>query len=311
MNNPKRHHYVPQFYLKNFTNSKGLLQIFDREKNEYRQQNPLNTAVQGHYYTFRTEKGKKHTEIEKLFSTIEDKAKLVIDKIDARENIAVEEKESLATFISFQKTRVPDFEKNINKLSEKLFKKNIQKTSSHETVASFIKEYEKNTDKKLNISPEELFEISQNENRYSIEFIREWSLTMAIRLGRDSIKYFLDMDWIFLQVPKKASFITSDNPFALVPPSNYDPKSLYGVGLITPGAKKQIPLSQRTCLVMTDHGQNILSREIDRELVRKVNLITAINSDRFLIARDITLLKNIVKITKVNERKKKERVRVI
>jgi len=49
MSKPKRHHYLPQFYLDKFSRS-GSLYIFDRELNEYREQTPTNTAVKSHYY---------------------------------------------------------------------------------------------------------------------------------------------------------------------------------------------------------------------------------------------------------------------
>ncbi|MFH1562272.1 MAG: hypothetical protein ABIF11_02465 [Nitrospirota bacterium] len=96
----------------------------------------------------------------------------------------------------------------------------------------------------------------------------------------------------------------------LVPPKDYNPESFWGVGIITLGAKKIIPLSKRTCLVMADYGGGISIKEIDRKGVTSINLTTAINSDRFLIARDKPLLEKIVKLTKVNRWTKKSRVQV-
>jgi hypothetical protein len=53
---PKRHHFLPQFYLEGFARD-GLVALFDREKNEIRLQQPLNTAVIGHFYTLKDGKG--------------------------------------------------------------------------------------------------------------------------------------------------------------------------------------------------------------------------------------------------------------
>lgn len=308
MNIPKRHHYLPQFYLRNFTDNKGLLWVFDRGTNEYRQQHPVNTALQNDYYTFRDKDEQKHAEIEELFSSIEGKAKPVIDKLDRGNIITLEEKEILASFISFQKTRVPDFEKTINELSEKGMKKIVQMNlSSKEGAESFIKKYKKDTGKKIEM--EKLIDVARN-NEYSIEFQREWSLPMILSIGKELSKYFVNMDWVFLQAPQNSSFITCDSPFSLVPPDNHNSQSLYGFGLTTPGTKKQIPLSPKTCLVMLDYGHKILSKKIDRALIRIINSITARNSDRFVIAKDEALLKRIVEITKVDKWKKTERVQV-
>ena len=39
----KRHHYIPQFYLKGFTNELGEYYLFDKEKNEIRKSKPINS----------------------------------------------------------------------------------------------------------------------------------------------------------------------------------------------------------------------------------------------------------------------------
>jgi hypothetical protein len=310
MNIPKRHHYLPQFYLKNFTDDNGLLWVFDREKNEYRQQLPKDTAIKGYYYAFKGKDGRKHTEIENFFSVIEGKTKPILIKLDKKESINTEEKEILAIFISFLKTRVPHFEKLTNESSEKIMKQmNRLMFSSEERVAAMIDRYEKETGKKIKIDPKELIDFIQGD-RYDIKFPREHSIESMLLLGQDLIGYFLQMDWFFLWAPKNSSFITSDNPFLLLPPSDYNPKSFYGVGILTPGAKKIIPLTSHTCLIMGDHGGRMIGRIADPKAIRAINLYSAINSDRFLIARAKLLLERIVQITKVNKLEKKERIKI-
>ena len=95
MSTPKRHHYLPQFYLENFCQNDGFW-VFDREKNEFRQQTPKNTALKSHYYSAEDQDGAKHTEIELLLSRIEGHAKLVIAKLHARDTISKDEKKELA-----------------------------------------------------------------------------------------------------------------------------------------------------------------------------------------------------------------------
>ena len=301
MNIPKRHHYLAQWYLKNFTDKEGYFWIFDRKKNEYRKQTPKNIALQINYYTFLDKDGKKNVEIENFFSIIEGKTKPIVTKINSRTPINLNEKIILATFISYQKMRVPDFEKKYNESYEKMLKKfNELITSSKEKATLFIKRYEKATGKKANITPEKLIDFIQGD-RYYVKVPRGRSLQAMLNIGKDLISFFLNMDWVFLQSPKKSSFVTSDNPVILVPPGNYDPNSFDGVGIITPGAKNIIPLSQRTCLVMADYGQRILWRVANQKEVRVINLFLAINSNRLLIARDKPLLKRIVKIIKAKE----------
>lgn len=74
---PKRQHFLPRFYLDGFARE-GLVAVYDREKNEVRLQQPVNTAVVGHFYTMEDEQGRKRFEIEQLLSEYEGKAKPVI-----------------------------------------------------------------------------------------------------------------------------------------------------------------------------------------------------------------------------------------
>ena len=309
MSEPKRHHYLPKFYL-DFFCSDGLLWVYDQKRKEYRQQTSKNTAVQNQYYSAFGPDGKKHIKVEQFLSVIESLAKPVMVKINDKRDISFQDKEALAIFISFLKVRVPNFEKAINEMTEKIIKKqNEFMFSSEENTAIVLKNIEEKTGKNLDVSPKDFMEFVLS-GQYDMEFSREHSLETMLSLGEDLIKFFLSMDWIFLYAQDKTSFITSDNPFVLVPPDNYSPKGFYGVGLITPGARKVIPLTQRTCLVMGDYGQRVIRRIITSEDVRKVNLNIAVGCDSLLIARDKPLLEKLVKMTKINEWQIKSRVAV-
>lgn len=309
MSEPKRHHYLPQFYLENFCRD-GLLWVYDRERNEYRQQTPLNTALQNQYYTALTPDGKQTVEIEKFLSVIEGLAKPIITKVDNKNPISLQEKETLAIFISFLKTRVPDYGKAVNEMFEKTMKKiNLRMFSSEKQAAAIIKKYEEDTRQKIDLSPKSLIDFVQGE-RYDLEISKEWRLEMMMSLGSELIRFFLNMDWLFLEAPNRSSFITSDNPFVLVPPKDYNPRGFYGVGMITKGAKKVIPLSSKTCLIMGDYGQKIVSGSISSENARQINLNIAAHCDRFIIGMDRALLERLVKITKIDKWKVESRVRV-
>jgi hypothetical protein len=309
LNNPKRHHYLPQFYLRNFCRD-GLLWVYDRERNEYRQQTPINTAIENQFYTAIGPDGEKHTHIEKFFSFIEGETKPIIEKIDNGQKIDPNEKGMLATFISFLKVRVPNFEKTVNEANEKMIKKvNQFMFSSEEQTAALIKKVEETTGKRQDISPKDLMDFVQGD-RYTMNFQRELYLSTMIEMGQKMVMYFLSMDWLFLQSPSTSSFITSDSPFILIPPTDFDPKGFYGVGILSPGAKKVIPLSAKTCLVMCDYGEKIVYGTIPREKVRKFNLSIAHDCDQLIVGRDRPLLEKLVKITKINQWKVEARVSV-
>ena len=47
----KRHHYLPQFYLKGFVNNIGRYYLFDKDKEEIRESTPSNSFYQNHRNT--------------------------------------------------------------------------------------------------------------------------------------------------------------------------------------------------------------------------------------------------------------------
>jgi hypothetical protein len=312
MSNPKRQHYVPQLSLRYFTDNSGLFWVFDRDTKEYRQQNPVNTAIQCHYYTYRDENGDKNFNIENGFAELEGMTKPIIDKIDVQDNITENEKVILANFISFQYCRVPAFEKFTNELRDKTLREEFKNlNSSKKQVESSIEKYEKETGKKADVTPEEIIDVVQND-KYDIVFHREQSIRSMLMLGSRLIDIILQIDWLFIKAPRDTSFIINDNPFLLLPPKDYKSTSLYdaGVGIITPGAEKVFPLTSNTCLVMLDHGKRIMKLDVDNKVVWEINCAIAANSDRFVISPDKLLLEKIVKKTKIDQWKIKERVSV-
>ncbi|MFD2836537.1 DUF4238 domain-containing protein [Azotobacter vinelandii] len=80
LNGPKRQHFVPKFYLEGFT-SDGLLAVFDRVSGEIRKQQPQNTAVVGHLYTFEDHQDRKRFDLEVLFSYIEEEAAPILKSL--------------------------------------------------------------------------------------------------------------------------------------------------------------------------------------------------------------------------------------
>lgn len=61
MGNPKRHHFLPEFYLYGFAKD-GMVWLHDKKLEQFRHQTPTNTAVIGHYYTTLDEQGEKDYE---------------------------------------------------------------------------------------------------------------------------------------------------------------------------------------------------------------------------------------------------------
>lgn len=307
MSIPRAHHYLPQFYLKGFS-CEDRLWVYDRYQKEFREQTPKNLAVVNDYYTFKDANGNKNTDLETFFAAIEGKASPVIKKVEKRDLITDEERDILASLVASFMVRVPDFEKTTDEYNDKMLRqmsKFMYCDEKHTKI--IIDNYERDTGEKLDISPAELMRFVHEDN-YRIKVDRAFHLRVMFDSGKVTAHLLRQMDWVFIYAPMKSSFITTDNPFMLIPPAEYN--KFFGVGVLTKGATKFVPLSQNVAVLIRDMGNKIEGANPNRNLVKMLNYRVAANSDRFVIARDKPLLRKIVKVTKIDTWTKESRVHV-
>ena len=307
-NNPtKRSHFLPQMVLNRFTDeSDGLVWVYDRETDTYRKQNVINTAVINNYYKYFGKDGEYHNDLEGFFSTIEGEAKTPIDKFGKQESLNNSEKERLAVYVAYQRVRVPHFANQMQVLSDKLYKAvNKRIFYNEEQAKHLIEKYNKDKNKNIELDPKVFLETIQDENYKMIES-REYEIEMMLKSGLDHINYFMQMDWKIIFSPNNGAFITSDNPFVLFSPTEHNPFG--GVGIITKGAVKAIPLSKDFYLAIFDKGNELGFYKCDRKHCRHINDTVALNCDRFVYSHSKELLKSVVERVKLKERVKKDSV---
>lgn len=72
MSFPKRHHYVPRFYLQRFTNERGKIWVYDKLKKTAFETAPENIASQTHFYRVdENAEGVGPSEMENQFAGVE------------------------------------------------------------------------------------------------------------------------------------------------------------------------------------------------------------------------------------------------
>lgn len=307
MSNPKRHHYLPEFYLNYFTDVNNKFWVYHRDRKKYVLQTPVNTTVEGYRYTLFKENGEKDNRIEEFLSQIETDTKPLLEKLNNGEIISDNEKGKLATFIALQKTRVPETEKTYYELSEKLTKLYVSYDYySEEKAKSILEELEKETGEKFNVNPKEFYDFIQKK-KYSLAYPKEEYLITMLKEAEEIRNHLSNMKWRFLFAQQtNSNYITTDNPFITYPPKNHN--KLLGVGILTPGASNLIPLTSKVLLMMFDKGDNISKMEITEEHVSKLNYNIVSYFDNFIISKNKIQLENIVDTLKIYEWERGERV---
>jgi hypothetical protein len=291
-------HYLPQRYQLGFSNQ-DMVWIYDRENDSYRNGHPKNVGVKNDFYTTADQNGQPSDKVEKMFTMLEGKVWPVIDRLDARnEQREREDRLNLALFVAFFRTRVPAFDKEQNNFTEDLFRWSSK--ASNPSPQAIVESLQKATGKTVSLEEaKELFRTIRDDE-YEIENPRQNNIKMMLSLATEIAEALVGMQWTVFWSPQDRTFITSDNPFVLLPPPEFD-HSLSGVGILTSGATSLIPLSKQTLLCLRNGDGSVIYREARRDFVRYVNCCVAANSDRFIIARDEALLRSLVGKIRANQ----------
>jgi hypothetical protein len=119
------------------------------------------------------------------------------------------------------------------------------------------------------------------------------SIEVGLIIGR--------LDWFVAHSDSPDTFLTSDYPVIIYPPKEPLPRWM-GIGFLTPGTVKQIPLHKEIALWATDPSQSpeIRHLSIPSDQVHNANLATAARCERFLIASSKRQLTDIVAETGID-----------
>jgi hypothetical protein len=296
MSNPKKQHYVPQVYLKHFTDDDGFIHIYDKEKDEFRRQTPANTGYSKHFYTVEVN-GEKNYTIEKALALYVDTLyQPVMNKIINKETLTFEDKENLAVFVTFQYLRTPKQRKNYNRMVDDFYKRTSKIIFEMKKVHGLLKD----------LDPHEidsLEDIVKNE-RFIVAVPNEQSLLLMLEFSKEMSAMLTCHNFIIIEASSKSEFVTSDHPYSMVKENWSPPWSGYGIVNTT----KLFPLSPRYLLMLKDPGDKTMYYHLNKSQVRELNMTITSWSDRFLFSSNETLLRSLVeKIKKRVEARKKKR----
>lgn len=304
-NLPKKHHYIPQFYLKGFSVDNNNLWVYDKSLSDKQNIKKLTTktiAFKNNFYTYESIDKTKET-LENLFCQMEGLASNVIKKISDGHEITQKEKADLSIFISFLWFRTPESQERMKKITTSLHEQ-VSRMSIAMTPNENLKDFFKKrgrilSDEEIN----ELKEFAQDKKRskFELHIPQNYWIKEMLQLGMDISPIFQICDWEFCVSNKPYAFITSDNPFMLLPSKPVHP--FYGLGLMTDGAKKVIPLNSKICLVMHEPNKNPQNRyrEIDKNYFKRINEITYKNAQRFVFSPEEGKLVKIHKLINKNK----------
>jgi len=282
---PKRHHYVPQFYLRHFTwpTVKGtrVLCVYDKEGGEPRIQTPLNTAVEQGFYSFETPTGKDN-EIEKALSQVESGANPVLSRLaQPGEDLNDLHLPALASFMALTHVRVP---RSVKAASEVLAAGARQFLRGSAEDRDAIRRFLADPD----TGPEQLDEeefiklLREFDDHFVIEANPKAALLQSLSLFPKIAEILLQMNWCLCRAPGSRYFITSDTPLCIF----FRPApglAGFGGGLLVRSAEVTFPISPGTLLLLS-WKQSQRGRSVSANFVREMNRRMAWSCDRYVIS---------------------------
>jgi len=287
---PRKHHYVPVFYQKKFTNSEGLLWVYDRQIGSYKQLHPDVICFKKDLYSVRHPGGEADTRMEtQVLCLVDASGNSGMRELETNLNFSAEAAQQVAFFMAFQFTRLPSFNRAISAILENMAEEIARVTFANvERAKAVIARYTAETGKSVPVSAESMVEAIKGKHLRMVA-TKVPFLTNMVKQAETLSHVIIDLRWEILVAPADTGFIISDSPVAVVPPRGSNQ-----VGFLIPGTIKYLPLNRNLCLRVSERGQFFRRRNIDKESVRIINLNVAANSERFIMAPDKAQLEAIV-----------------
>jgi hypothetical protein len=261
-NEPKRHHYLSEFYLRGFCiENENSLCVYNKSENKFYFSNIEDVAVEKKYYTYINSDGNKTVGFEKALAEIESDTKPVFDKLISKQGISADEKSKISLYIAFISSAVPG---SREKLKNK-FKDIFSKFASESDLLSLTV---KLTQEKTNDFIPNSWVIGHAPNNTS--FITSDNPLLVYKSRTPQIITFLKKP-----IKESSKIPMQANLFIM--------------------ARNIFPLTRTACLVTLGSGNDIIHTEIAEAAVESINLHLIRNMLNYAYAQDEDLLKSLVR----------------
>ncbi len=234
MTQPKRHHFVPRWYLENFTDPDHFLHVHDLNTGLWRKQRPNQVMLIGNYYRQTwAPKGIDPSVFEKTLGAVsEPKAQDAFKRlIVAPNNLTDDDMASMLTYLELQRIRVS----KQAKIAKEIFRSVLLQHAPTEVVDAVRKR--------------EVLLTIKDSARFDF---------MKMAIGQFH-PWFARMEWQVIEAAAGSSFITTDNPVSFLN-QQFLPPSEPGIALL--GTVVLFPLTSRHLLILR-HPEFLTQSDVD------------------------------------------------
>lgn len=217
MSNPKRHHLVPEFYLRRFADQKEQVTAVRRDTGKSIPKIGVrNVAVESQFYTLEQLENLPPSFAENTLQLVEDETAKALQRIDAGQFPPNgPDRLVLSLYLALQITRSREFRDGVERRSDMLLRArwflNLR-DMSNDQVHTFLREH-------LGIEPTdedvaEMVDVRDRISDFRLIPHQDTSISLMFATAMEMVPYLSQRSWSLMAF-KKRVFLTSDRPVVL------------------------------------------------------------------------------------------------
>lgn len=253
----KNHHYIPQIYLRRFTDPKRYRDLwqFSLDDGTVLLSTPKKSGCRDYYHSLQTNDGRDDESIERSFHLNENRLPLLFKSVHKRQNPGEDGWWTLFWMVALHMVRVPKFQDAFGKAASQVYQ-HVYSIYSHSPEFYRLCE-------RTGMSPEAARDMR-------ITAAPDTMLCISLDSYKNLITHLNRMSWSFLYSPPGTHFFTSDAPVVLwVPP---DRRKYGSIGLLTPECELFFPLGRSVCAVANHQPRSLEPyRDVTEDELAQIN----------------------------------------
>ncbi|MBM4432652.1 MAG: DUF4238 domain-containing protein [Chloroflexi bacterium] len=273
----KKHHFVPQFYLKAFVDPNSLgrntpyLWVADLHGATVGQRSVKNVACITGFYDWK-ELGNRAPSIEPILSQIEGRTATIMSKLRNGDfKLTEKERYYLSIFLGLQLARTPRFRKAGH---DALVKYALEQANSlvddNQRLQKSLDEWNaRNKQSDVLLMSGGVRDFVKNK-RFNIVPNPDYILGVTIKAGLELSELIFLMRWLFVLSAKEACFFTCDVPVALLTP-DAKPRKVDFKGFQNPEIEISFPISPSCMLLLRNRDFPESSVSVGDDVVNEIN----------------------------------------
>lgn len=269
----KRHHYLPRYYLKGFTNSDNRFFVYDKEKERIFVRNPDTAFFENNLNTVTFPEGHSSDFLEDMYTEIENQSWGPLDRVresTCKTPIALLDKMHLFLFLSFLYWRLPSNTAYVERLSERAF------------VDGGEFDYLRLVNKSGQTAPKEITEMLKNSQAFKKTF----------RQIIPFMPFYKDKDWAARLEKWRFFYAGDDKRWNIVGDSPVVAKGDKKRDFVSCLDEFMFPVSGKILLISYDKP---LSRDLPPEFVIEFNTAIIQQARRFVACQNKSFLEALIK----------------